>query len=110
LDIETLPSVESVREKLARELFDKHGVGEFAINEAKIEAEVENRFRDLALRGEWGRLLYIGLVIEEDSVDKHCGVLGRDRETRRFHLDEARTLSSFWKLVVGGIGWDFDRL
>lgn len=101
LDIETLPPAESVREKLARELFDEHGVGEFAVNEAEIEAEVENRFRDLALRGEWGRLLCIGLVIEEDGVVKHCGVLGRDRETRRFHLDEARTLSSFWKLVSG---------
>lgn len=101
LDIETLPPVESVREKLARELFHKQELGEFAVNEAEAEGEAETRFRDLALRGEWGRLLCIGLLIEENGAIKHCGVLGRDRETRQFHLDEARTLRAFWKLVEG---------
>jgi 3'-5' exonuclease len=101
LDIETLPPAESFREKLSREIYAEHGPGELGPSEAEIDVEVEKRFRDLALRGEWGRLLCVGLVIEEDGVVKHCGVLGRDRETRRFHLDEARTLRSFWHLVAG---------
>lgn len=101
LDIETLPPEESVREKLARELLVERGFGELGVNEAEIEAEAEDKYRDLALEGEWGRLLCIGVVIEENGAVKHYGVLGRDRETRRFHLDEARTLRSFWSLVAG---------
>jgi len=101
LDIETLPPVESFREKLAREIYTEQGPGELGPSEAEIDVEVEKRFRDLALRGEWGRLLCVGLVIEEDGVVRHCGALGRCRETRRFHMDEARTLRSFWRLVAG---------
>jgi 3'-5' exonuclease len=58
----------------------------------------------LALNGAYGRLLCIGLIVEEDGVVIHRGLYGRDRTTMRFHLDEARTLSSFWKLVK-----DFNR-
>jgi hypothetical protein len=101
LDIETLPPVESFREKLSREIYAEQGPGELGPGEAEIEVEVERRFRDLALRGEWGRLLCIGLMIEEEGVVKHYGALGRDRQTRQFHLDEARTLRSFWRLVAG---------
>jgi hypothetical protein len=101
LDIETLPPAESFREKLTREIYAEQGPGELGPGEAEIDVEVEKRFRDLALRGEWGRLLCVGLVIEEDCVVRHCGALGRDRETRRFHMDEARTLKSFWRLVAG---------
>jgi hypothetical protein len=100
LDIETLPPVEAFREKLARDIYAEQGLSELGPSEAEIDVEVEKRFRDLALRGEWGRLLCVGLVIEEDGDIRHCGVLGRDRETRRFHLDEARTLRSFWHLVA----------
>src|SRR5262245_65172612 len=101
LDIETLPPVESFRENLTREIYAEQGTDKLGPSEAEVDVEVERRFRDLALRGEWGRLLCIGLVIEEGGVVGHCGVLGRDRETRRFHLDEARTLKSFWRLVAG---------
>jgi hypothetical protein len=59
----------------------------------------DEEFRTLALNPEYGRLLCVGLVIERDGVVTTRGVLGRDRETRRFHLDEARTLRAFWKLV-----------
>jgi hypothetical protein len=89
LDIETLPPVESFRENLAREIYAEQGPGELGPGEAEIDVEVERRFRDLALRGEWGRLLCVGLVVEEGGVVKHCGALGRDRQTRQFHLDEA---------------------
>ncbi len=62
LDIETLPPEESVREKLARELYIERGFGELGVNEAEIEAEAEDQYRDLALEGEWGWLLCVGLV------------------------------------------------
>lgn len=58
-------------------------------------------FRALALNPEYGRLLCLGIIIERDGVVTTRGVLGRDRETRLFHLDEARTLRAFWKLISG---------
>lgn len=63
----------------------------------------EETFRKLALDGSYGRLLCIGLIVEENSRITLRGVIGRSRSTNRFHLDEARTLRSFWKLVE-----DFD--
>lgn len=59
----------------------------------------DEEFRNLALKPEYGRLLCLGILVECDGVVTTRGVLGRDRETRRFHLDEARILRSFWKLV-----------
>jgi hypothetical protein len=80
----------------------------------------DEEFRGLALDGDWGRVLAIGLVVERDGVEVHRGLLGRERRTRRFHLDEARTLRAFWKLlrgfdprrdlVVGHNVFDFDLL
>jgi hypothetical protein len=43
--------------------------------------------------------LCIGLIIERDGEIITRGVLGRDRSTGRFHLDEARILRAFWKLI-----------
>jgi hypothetical protein len=59
----------------------------------------EEEFRQLALNPQFGRILCLGLIVECDGEVVTRGVLGRDRETRRFHLDEARILRSFWKLV-----------
>lgn len=59
----------------------------------------EEEFRGLALNPEYGRLLCLGLIIEQDGDITHRGVLGRDRKTRQFHLDEERTLRAFWKLL-----------
>ncbi|HEX8145284.1 MAG TPA: ribonuclease H-like domain-containing protein [Pyrinomonadaceae bacterium] len=56
-------------------------------------------FRKLSLNGAYGRLLCIGLIVEEDDEITLRGVIGRSRNTKEFHLDEARTLRSFWKLV-----------
>lgn len=41
------------------------------------------------------------MIIEHDSVTVHRGLLGRERQTMMFHLDEARTLRAFWKLLRG---------
>lgn len=59
----------------------------------------DEEFRGLALNPEYGRLLCLGVVLERDGVITSRGVLGRDRDTRQFHLDEARTLRGFWKLI-----------
>lgn len=78
----------------------------------------EQEYRDLALSGDWGRVLTIGLIIEKDGREIHRGLLGRERQTMMFHLDEARTLRAFWKLlrdfnprrdlIIGHNVFDFD--
>lgn len=101
LDIETLPP--------ERDTLRETGV--FADDE---------EYRNLALSGDWGRVLTVGLVVERDGREIHRGLLGRERQTMMFHLDEARTLRAFWKLlksfntrrdlVVGHNVFDFDLL
>jgi len=66
----------------------------------KIAQCTEEEYRKLALSSQWCRLLCIGLIIEGDDGEIiHRGVLGRDRSTMRFHLDEGRTLRGFWNLL-----------
>jgi hypothetical protein len=60
----------------------------------------EGEFRKLALNAQYGRLLCIGVIIEEDNKVIRQGVLGRDKHTDQFHLDEERTLRSFWRLLA----------
>lgn len=62
-------------------------------------SRTDEEFRQLALKPEFGRILCIGLIVERDGEVVTRGVLGRDRVTGRFHLDEARILRAFWKLV-----------
>jgi uncharacterized protein (DUF3820 family) len=80
----------------------------------------EEQFRRLALHAEYGRVLSIGMIVEQDGVVIQRGVLGRERQSLRFHLDEARTLRGFWKqfhgfderrdLVIGHNIFEFDLL
>lgn len=58
-------------------------------------------YRKLALRAEQGRVLCIGLVVEQDGRILHQGVLGRDRANLRLHCDEPRTMTAFWRQFVG---------
>lgn len=67
----------------------------------RLAQDNEEEFRKLALDPAYGRLLCIGLIVEQDSTIQHRGVLGRNRHTNKFHLDEARTLRSFWRLLKG---------
>jgi 3'-5' exonuclease len=60
----------------------------------------EQEFRNLALTGDYGRVLTIGVIIEQDGVIIQSGCLGRDRSSMNFHLEERRTLSGFWKLFT----------
>ena len=89
LDCETLPP-------------DKENSGLLTIE--RFAQYTDEEFRQLALDARHGRLLCIGLVIEQGNETVVNGVLGRDRATGQFHLDEARTLRAFWKLIK-----DFDQ-
>src|SRR5215210_2198544 len=119
VDIETLPPGEEVREQVASELMghclENNGSG--AISAALTE-KIEEEFRKLALSGEMGRVLAVGVIVERDHEIQHRGIIGRDRTTRLFHLDEAHTLRGFWRrldgfktdrdLIIGHNVFDFD--
>ena len=99
VDIETLPPEEDMRRRLSpsviRKLIRRRGEGD-----ARDDSEcTEEEFRSLALHGEYGRVLTIGVVVESDGEVISRGVLGRERRTLTFHLDEARTLRGFWRLL-----------
>lgn len=61
----------------------------------------EEQYRKLSLSGDWGRVLTIGVIVVEDGYETHRGLLGREKQTMLFHLDEARTLRGFWRLLRG---------
>jgi len=86
VDIETLPP-------------DK-GSSAISIQE-EIGLCSDEEYRRLALDGDYGRVLTIGLLVEHDDQVMHRGLLGRERQTMMFHLDEARTLRAFWMLLKG---------
>ncbi|HMV46650.1 MAG TPA: ribonuclease H-like domain-containing protein [Blastocatellia bacterium] len=99
LDIETVPADESQRAAIEHALLLENANKTKPLSEEALAEESDEQFRKLALQGEYGRILAIGLVMEENGQIKHQGILGRDRETRRFHLNEAQTLASFWRLM-----------
>ncbi len=82
LDIETLPPDRETLEATAN-----------------LETCEDKDFRKLALKAEKGRILTIGVIVEEDGEVTHQGLFGRDRVTGMFHLDEAKTLRCFWNLI-----------
>lgn len=86
VDIETLPP-------------DKADCGRGAGEE--VAGCSEEEYRRLALDGDFGRVLTVGVIVEQDDQVIHRGLLGRERQTMMFHLDEARTLRAFWKLLKG---------
>lgn len=98
LDIETLPPVEDTRPVVEQEISLAQAVKP-PTEEDEMDNTVEQQFRQLSLHAERGRLLTVGVLVEEDGCVTRHGLLGRDRVTGRFHLDEARTLRSFWRLV-----------
>jgi hypothetical protein len=67
----------------------------------EVAACSDDEFRRLALDGDYGRVLTVGVIVEHESEIVHRGLLGRERQTMMFHLDEARTLRAFWKLLRG---------
>ena len=120
IDIETLPPPEELRAYINLALVSKL---ERRFSDAQCENGTEcteEQFRRLALYAEYGRVLSIGMIVEHDGQIVHRGVLGRDRQSMKFHLDEARTLKGFWRqfsefnekqdLVIGHNIFDFDLL
>lgn len=117
-DIETLPPEEAARGHLTygtlRRLECRARSDEFGDDDLCTDEQ----FRQLALHGGYGRLLCIGVIVERDGIETLRGVYGRERDTRRLHLDEARTLRGFWKLmgdfdvrrdlIIGHNIYDFD--
>jgi predicted PolB exonuclease-like 3'-5' exonuclease len=70
------------------------------VHQDKLSSCTEEEYRGLALRGEYARILCIGLIVEDISGQIiHRGVLGRDRGTMQLHMDEPRTLRAFWRLL-----------
>jgi DNA polymerase elongation subunit (family B) len=118
IDVETLPPPEEVRDSINPALAFKL-VNRFRAPQEGCEVGcTEEQFRRLALHAEYGRVLSVGMIVEQDGEVVCRGVLGRERETLRFHLDEARTLKGFWNqlkgfderrdLIIGHNVYDFD--
>jgi 3'-5' exonuclease len=118
IDIETVPPHEEMRAALNPALVAKlEGERRTLQHEAVAEC-TEERFRRLALHAEYGRVLCVGIIVEHDGEVVCRGVLGRERHSLRFHLDETRTLRGFWNqlrgfdvnhdLVVGHNVYEFD--
>ena len=97
LDIETLPPVETVQEQIAADILAT--TSHEPVDHEALEAMAAESYRNLALTGEQGRVLTIGMILEEDAEVVYHGVLGLDRESLQFHLDEARTIRSFWRII-----------
>lgn len=118
IDVETLPPTEEVRAlvnpALAYKLENRHCAPEHET----LAGCTEEQFRRLALHAEYGRVLSVGMIIEQAGSVVCRGMLGRERELMRFHLDEARTLKGFWNqlrgfderqdLIIGHNIYDFD--
>lgn len=120
IDIETLPPPEEMLASINLALVSKlENRRHEHLCEAGAEC-TEEQFRRLALHAEYGRVLSIGMIIELNGKVIHQGVLGRDRQSMKFHLDEARTLRGFWRqledfderrdLIIGHNIFEFDLL
>lgn len=122
LDIETLPPDETVlpsfEAKILPHILTKDALKEYRLSKQK-HRELDKHFRSLALKGEYGRVLCIGVILEKDGREWRKGVFGYDIEAEKLHLDERKTLRGFWKmmrddfniqsdLIIGHNVMDFD--
>lgn len=87
IDIETLPAAEPV-ECLALAAGDD-------------QKKAEELLRKTSLNGDFGRILCIGYTDERPDGSRRMGVIGFDRKSKTFHLDERRILERFWNLMSG---------
>ena len=120
IDVETLPPPEEARASINPALM-------FKLENRRCPSQsdvgvgcTEEQYRRLALHAEYGRVLSIGMIVEQDGEIVCRGVLGRERQSMKFHLDEARTLRGFWNqlrgfdekrdIIIGHNIYDFDLL
>jgi hypothetical protein len=118
IDVETLPPPEEARASINPALASKLQNRYCAPEDCSDLGCTEEQFRRLALHAEYGRVLCVGMIVEQEGRVVCRGVLGRERESLRFHLDERRTLRGFWNqlrgfdrrrdLVVGHNVYEFD--
>jgi hypothetical protein len=106
LDVESLPPPEELRPLIKPAVVKKLCCKNSLLLPRQRDAEdssgcTDEQFRLLSLHAEYGRVLAIGMIVEYDWNVVHCGLLGRERPSGRFHLDERRTLRSFWKMLDG---------
>lgn len=110
LDIETVPPARRRRAQLSLESIIKilrPGKSRESILSLAVSAAGKNSgqscpeeiFRQLALHAEYGRILCIGVIVEKGGSETRRGVFGFDAQSKRFHLDEAKTLRGFWQLL-----------
>lgn len=99
-DAETLPPDDAERPGITAGTVRK--LDRRAANPERADDEPcsDDEFRRLALYAEYGRLLCVGIHIDEDGVPERRGVLGQDKHTGVLHLDERSTLRSFWRLLA----------
>ncbi len=96
IDIETLPTDEAnrafVEGKLRKSLLKRN----LNFGETEFSERAEIAFGETALQGSLGKLLCIGLAVDNNGrAEKPC-VCGQDKATKKLHLDEAKTLTQFW--------------
>lgn len=108
IDIETLPGAEANRAFAEQRVLRKWRKHEIASDENVFARAVEQEFRDFALRGSLGKLLCVGVIVEENNRIACEGVFGQNKESGEFHLDEVRTLRGFWNYVEK-LDFQFDR-
>jgi hypothetical protein len=106
MDVESVPPPEERRPLIKPEVirkFCRKSGSPFSREDEATEAGAglctDEQFRRLSLHAEYGRVLAVGLIVEHDRQITHCELLGRERPSGRFHLDERRTLRAFWKLL-----------
>ncbi|HEX8351591.1 MAG TPA: hypothetical protein VF611_01610 [Pyrinomonadaceae bacterium] len=119
-DIETVPPEESVRGRVLEEVKHEVKEGKLVLSaNQQVDQVADERFRRLALCGEEGRVLVVGMIVERGGETVKRCLIGCDQQ-RRFHMDEARTIRGFWAalrdfdcgydLLVGHNVLDFDLM
>jgi DNA polymerase elongation subunit (family B) len=99
IDIETIPP-DKEKFYLSRQSLIPTSHSALVQSSLGIDVQLtEEEFCGLSLQAEYGRILCIGVIIENENKAIRKGVLGFDLETNAFHLDEAKTLRGFWKLL-----------
>ena len=98
MDIETLPPDEATWKVVRATVED--GVESKYKRQETIDARKEAAYRDCSLKGDFGRILCVGWILEDNGGEIVAeGVFGWDEEKACFTLDERRTLEEFWALV-----------
>jgi len=96
VDIETLPAAEQRWSEI------ESGIQEDIASRYKksdtVREKQEEAFRKTSLSGEFGRVLCIGVIVEDDGKEMRA-VLGWDDNAKKFTGDEPGILTAWWDLL-----------